>query len=438
MQCVYPFFPVNKDQALSVVDQSLARLPRAQVDLVNGIAGSAIPENEPDSIKRILEAVRKHLGMEIAYVSKLVGDRTELREVDAPGFEHHVKSGDSFAYDDSYCRYVLEGRLPQLITDTALYPVAAALPFTAAMPVVAHMSVPVYLSDGSAYGMFCCLSAHANPTLTLRDLQVMKVFADMVAHQINDHLLIETDLSEASERIGRVIAHNAFKIVCQPILTLAPHRLVGFEALCRFTPKPYRPPDQWFGEAARVGLGVELELAAMRMALGAFRVIQNDLFIAVNVSPETVLSSGFIDEFRDCPKSRLVLEITEHTEVDDYGALLAALAPLRAQGARLSIDDAGAGFASLKHILNLNPDIVKLDIGLTKAIDIDPARRALAAALVFFAEDTDSLIIAEGVETESELTTLKNLGIPMGQGYFLGRPADLATTRSLCQSLTRA
>jgi EAL domain-containing protein (putative c-di-GMP-specific phosphodiesterase class I) len=116
------------------------------------------------------------------------------------------------------------------------------------------------------------------------------------------------------------------------------------------------------------------------------------------------------------------------------------LAPLRAEGVRLSIDDAGAGFASLRHILNLNPDIVKLDIGLTKGIDIDPARRALAAALVYFAKDTQSQIIAEGVETESELAVLKFLGIPMGQGYLLGRPANLASSKLLwemeppCQS----
>jgi EAL domain-containing protein (putative c-di-GMP-specific phosphodiesterase class I) len=402
---------------------------------LNRIGESEIPENEPGAIQRILQAIRKHLGMEVAYVSRFSGDRSYLRDVDAPGLEHLVKAGDSFAIDDIYCRHILDGRLPQLITDTALYPIAASLPITAAVPIGAHMSVPVYLPDGSTYGMLCCLSPHANPTLTDRDLQVMKVFADIAAHHINRDLLIETDLSEANVRVGQVIAHDEFKLVYQPILTLAPLRLAGFEALCRFAPEPYRPPDQWFGEAARVGLGVELERAVLKTALNAFNEISGDLFISVNVSPEVILHEGFVQIFENCPKARLVVEITEHTKVDDYAALLAALEPIRWEGARLSIDDAGAGFASLRHILNLSPEIVKLDAGLTTALDTDPARRALAAALVYFGRETQSRIIAEGIETESELAVLMGLGVPMGQGYLLGRPADLASATALCAGM---
>ncbi len=385
----------------------------------------------------MLEAVREHMGMEIAYISQFVStsarETVVFRGVDAPGFEKLLAVGDCKARDDTYCHHVLDGNLPGLMTDTALYPRAQSLLVTHSMPIRAYIGVPIYLQDGSVYGMLCCSSPHAAPTLTSRDTQVMKVFADMAAQQLNHDLSIEKDLSEVSARIERVIKRDEFKFAYQPILTLAPLRLQGVEALCRFAPEPYRSPDQWFGEAARVGLGVELELAALRMALRAFGAIPANLFMSVNVSPETALNGAFIQQFRDCPKSRLVLEITEHTKVDDYGALLAALAPLRAEGVRLSIDDAGAGFASLKHILNLNPDIVKLDKALTKAIDMDPARRALATALVYFAKETQSQIIAEGVETESELATLRGLGIAMAQGYLLGRPADLASNKLVCE-----
>jgi EAL domain-containing protein (putative c-di-GMP-specific phosphodiesterase class I) len=385
----------------------------------------------------MLAAVREHMGMEIAYISEFVTKSARktvvFRGVDAPGFEKLLAVGDCKAREATYCHHVLNGSLPGLMTDTALFPHAQSLAITHSMPIRAHIGTPIHLPDGKVYGMLCCISSHADPTLTDRDMQVMRVFADMAAHHINRDLRIETDHAEASVRIARVIERDQFKFAYQPILTLSPLRLVGFEALCRFAPEPHRPPDQWFREAARVGLGAELELAAVRMALRAFAVIPDDLFISVNVSPEAILNSAFIKQFCDCSKSRLILEITEHTKVDDYGALLAALAPLRAEGARLSVDDAGAGFASLKHILNLNPDIVKLDITLTKAIDIDPARRALAAALVYFANDTQSQIIAEGVETESELSILKFLGITMGQGYLLGRPADLASSKLLCE-----
>jgi len=385
----------------------------------------------------MLAAVREHMGMEIAYISEFVTksafETVVFRGVDAPGFEQLLAVGDCKARQDTYCHHVMNGSLPGLMTDTALYPQTQSLAVTESIPIRAHIGAPIYLPDGKVYGMLCCISPHPDPTLTQRDMQVMKVFADMAAQQLNRDLHIEKDLSEARVRIEQVIERDEFNFAYQPILNLAPLRLAGFEALCRFAPEPYRPPDQWFREAARVGLGAELELAAVRMALRAFGAIPEGQFISVNVSPETVLNTAFFELFCDCSKSRVVLEITEHTKVDDYGALLAALAPLRAEGVRLSIDDAGAGFASLRHILNLNPDIVKLDIGLTKGIDIDPARRALAAALVYFAKDTQSQIIAEGVETESELAVLKFLGISMGQGYLLGRPEDLASSKLLCE-----
>jgi len=427
----------RKHQALPFLDRSLAALPGAKTGLLNRIGVSEISENGPDAIKRMLAAVREHMGMEIAYFSQFVSKSARqtvvFRGVDAPGFEQLLSVGDCKVRDDTYCHHVLNGNLPGVMMDTTLYPRAQSLLVTQSMPIRAFIGVPIYLRDGSVYGMLCCSSPYANPTLTNRDTQVMRVFADMVGQQLNRDLSIEKDLSEVSARIERVIKRDEFKFAYQPILTLAPLRLEGVEALCRFAPVPYRSPDQWFGEAARVGLGVELELATVRMALRAFGAIPANLFMSVNVSPETALNGAFIQQFRDCPKSRLVLEITEHARVDDYGALLAALAPLRAEGVRLSIDDAGAGFASLKHILNLNPDIVKLDIALTKAIDMDPARRALATALVYFAKETQSQIIAEGVETESELATLRGLGIPMGQGYLLGRPADLASNKILCE-----
>lgn len=120
-----------------------------------------------------------------------------------------------------------------------------------------------------------------------------------------------------------------------------------------------------------------------------------------------------------------MLEITEHAHVEDYNCLLQAIEPLRARGVRLAVDDAGAGYSSLQHILQLQPDLIKLDIGLTRSIDLDPARRALASALVSFARETGSHIIAEGVETASELAALRSIGVDKAQGYFLGRPMHL-------------
>lgn len=163
------------------------------------------------------------------------------------------------------------------------------------------------------------------------------------------------------------------------------------------------------------------------MAIDEATKFPSEIYISINASPETFLDPRLsrIVDGRDL--SSIVFEITEHAPVSDYDELTGALDRLRAQGARIAIDDAGAGFSSLRHIVQLRPDIIKLDISLTRAIDTDVARRALASALIFFAHEISASIVAEGIETEAELQALKDLGISAGQGYLLGRPSDIVS-----------
>ena len=401
--------------------------------LIDLVALAEAQGKEPaGALKRTLEAVRQHLGMQVAYVSEFVGDRTVFREVDAPGLEALVKVGDSHSLDEVYCRHILEGRLPELIPDTSMEPLAKSMPITAASHIGCHVSVPIRLPDGRPYGMFCCIGFEANPSLNARDLQTMRAFADLAAFEINRDLAVLEAVGEKRERIGDVIDARQFSIVYQPVWDIASGQAVGFECLSRFSALPNRPPNEWFGEAAEVGLGAALELAAIRVALGALASLPDRLHLAMNASAETIMSREFADLMNASPPERVVIEITEHTDVDDYEDLLLALQPLRKRGFRLAIDDAGAGYSSLRHILNLRPDYIKLDIDLIRHIDIDPARRALASALITFARDTGSIIIAEGVETASEFATLRSLGVEQAQGYFLGRPMPLeAAIRSI-------
>jgi EAL domain-containing protein (putative c-di-GMP-specific phosphodiesterase class I) len=226
-------------------------------------------------------------------------------------------------------------------------------------------------------------------------------------------------------------------MVFQPIYCLDTGDIVGAEALARFSDSGSRGPDAWFAEAAQVGLGTDLELAAVHSALRALPHLPGDLYLAVNVSPETVVSEKLARLLADVPPGRLVLEITEHAIIQDFVLLREALQPLR-ERVLIAVDDAGAGYAGLHHILNIAPDIIKLDMVLTRGIDSDPARRALAAALIGFAVNTNSRIVAEGVETQAELTALRQLGTDAAQGYFLQRPQPLhALTRFLiARSLT--
>ena len=227
------------------------------------------------------------------------------------------------------------------------------------------------------------------------------------------------------ERIEAALAPGNLQMAFQPIADLHSYTVVGAEALARFQCAPVRPPNVWFSEAAAVGRDAELELAAVRAAVAHIGELPSEVFLSVNVSPATALLPALVEALAPVDPRRLVLELTEHAPVDDYPVLLQALAPLQAQGLRIAVDDTGMGYAGLGHLLQLRPDIIKLDLDLTRGIDGDPARRALATALVAFATETDATIIAEGVETAAELDTLRTLGIRWGQGYHLGRPAPL-------------
>jgi EAL domain-containing protein (putative c-di-GMP-specific phosphodiesterase class I)/CheY-like chemotaxis protein len=231
---------------------------------------------------------------------------------------------------------------------------------------------------------------------------------------------------EAATRIQRALdGDDPFSMVFQRIVDLRGGRIVGYEALARFAGEPSRPPDVWFREAAAVGLGLELERLAVCKALERLSSLAPELFLSVNASPELVTSAGFLTALEGAATERIVVEITEHAPVHDYARLARALDVLRDRGVRVAIDDAGAGFASLRHILELAPNFIKLDLSITRDICTRQASRSLAAALVTFAHGIDAMLIAEGVETTEQLGALDLLGVPLAQGYYLGRPESL-------------
>ncbi len=223
-------------------------------------------------------------------------------------------------------------------------------------------------------------------------------------------------------QIRDLMRHHDLKVVFQPIQTLVGRETKGFEALARVKGRHRRSPLVWLAEAEAVGLRIELELAMIQNALDRFDDLPADVFLSMNLSAPTALSPLLIDVLAAAPPGRVVLEVTEHQPVDQYDQLVGALAPLRARGIRLAVDDAGAGFASLRHVVRLGPDFIKLDIALTRDIATDQAQRALVSALIAFADQIGATIIAEGVETQAQLDTLLSIGITLGQGYYLSRP----------------
>ncbi|MFJ6419221.1 EAL domain-containing protein [Paeniglutamicibacter sp. NPDC091659] len=232
-------------------------------------------------------------------------------------------------------------------------------------------------------------------------------------------------INKAKARVSALLAEQSLSTVFQPIRSLPSGNVLGAEALTRFPGSSGLSPETWFTQAAMAGLGVELEILALGTALrAAAMMLPEPLYIALNVSPEACLDprlSGLLEGSGIKP-GRIVLEVTERHQVQDYAPLAAALDPLRGAGVRIAIDDAGAGYASMRHILQLGPEVIKLDRDIIAGIDTDPAHRALGAAMVGFAREIGAVIVAEGIETAAEYATVTALGMDAGQGYFLGRP----------------
>ena len=225
--------------------------------------------------------------------------------------------------------------------------------------------------------------------------------------------------NDAATTISSILAQVLFSPMFQPIVEIATGMTVGYEALTRFTGG--RAPDVVFEQAHRVGLGLDLERATLAAALDAARDLPAGAYLTLNMSPDFLTSGEPAGLLKDVTRS-LVIEVTEHEVIEDYTRLRAHLAALRPR-VRLAIDDAGAGYASLRHMLELEPEIVKLDIAIIRGIDTDPGRRALVDGMRYFADKRQITLIAEGVETATELATLREIGIPNAQGYFLARPA---------------
>ena len=228
-------------------------------------------------------------------------------------------------------------------------------------------------------------------------------------------------------RIEAVLRGRMLITAFQPIHDFAIGGVVGAEALTRFVSTGSDTAEDWFAGARDMRLGSDLEFAALESALTAAKELPDHLYVAVKLSPSTCLDpllAGLLERSGIAPE-RIVLELTEALTNEQPAALVAALAPLRRCGVRLAVDHAGSYFASMRHIRDLRPDIIKLDRNLIAGIDTDNLRHALGEAMVGFAEQIGAVTVAQGIETSAELAAVTDLGMAAGQGYLLGRPTTL-------------
>ncbi len=276
---------------------------------------------------------------------------------------------------------------------------------------------------GELVGMLAAFSAEADGVTRLTDtLPALAEFADLTGVVLGAGMAERTSSGRARERVQAIIDNRAFHPVFQRIVDLGTSEIVGFEALTRFDSGDR--PDMVFADAWSVGLGPDLEVVTLEAAVEAAARLPAGPWLSLNISPRLFGMRPDLASILAKAGDSLVIEVTEHQAVDDYEALRTAIRAI-GPGVRLAVDDAGAGAANFAHIVGLRPDFVKLDMGLVRDIDSDVSRQALVVGLRHFALTAGCLLIAEGIETRAEATTLADLGAALGQGYLYGRPAPL-------------
>jgi PAS domain S-box-containing protein len=263
----------------------------------------------------------------------------------------------------------------------------------------------------------------AGADLLVERLPALVTFGSILGTLIRPGLKARHRETADRSALSEIIDASAFTPFFQPIVDLWDGSVVGHEALTRFTDG--RAPNLVFDAASRAGLGIDLETACLGASLEASERLPANGYLSLNASPELVLS-GRLGSILAAVSRPVVLEITEHVEIDDYKGLRRELKRL-GESVRVAVDDAGAGYASFRHILELAPDFVKIDLDLVRGVDAEPARQALIAGMGYFAVKRKLRLVAEGIETRKELDALQALAVPYGQGYLLGRPRDGTT-----------
>lgn len=379
-----------------------------------------------EQVADLLVTAKKALGLSVAFLSRLDGTTQHLEIVES-SVPLLFREGVMRPQATSLCQAILDGKLPSVIPNLRDFPEAMKLPAARMPRIRSFVSVPVVLSDGTLYGTFCAAGLTSDQGLTRRDRALLEVLARAAAVVIEPGVRDNAERSEIEGRMSEVAAGGGPAVVLQPIVDIASGARVGAEALSRFPHGWGKAPDVCFAEAHRVGRGHHLEVLALRGA--ADLLARVDGYVAMNVSPATLLTDDCQHLLRALPLDRILLELSEHDPVENYDELNRALDPLRGAGLRLAIDDVGAGFSSLRHVVLTAPDVIKLDRSIVAGVSGDPVLRALVGSMVGFARGCGSRVVAEGIETVEDAAALNAIGVDYGQGWHYGRPGppgDLA------------
>jgi len=370
----------------------------------------------------LVHHARTTLGMPVAFLTRMDATTQTLEVVDSK-IPFLFQEGYQQQRDQTLCQAAIDGKVPPVMGDLTKHKVAMQLPAARFPRLRSFVTVPVHLSDGSLYGSFCAAGVTTNDDLRARDAELMSLLAQAAAVIVEPEVAARRQTAEIEDRYAPVLTGGGPQIVYQPIVDLRTRRRVGSEALSRFPREWGKAPDVCFAEAFQAGFGEKLEFLTLRRAGSAAPTVGG--YLSLNVCVPTITHPDFPAVMAPLLLTNIVLEITEQHAVDDYNAILRRLTPLREQGMRLAIDDVGVGYSSLKHLVTLAPDVMKLDRSIIDGVAKDPILESLIRSMVSFAGATGARLVAEGIEDEVDGALLADIGVDYGQGWLFGKPMAL-------------
>ncbi|MBL7498262.1 EAL domain-containing protein [Frankia sp. CNm7] len=385
---------------------------------------------EPDDkVMELLDVLRRHLSMDVAVLGMWDKDLLVVQVISGDGSSFGLAPGVTIRRSKELYEDLRALGLPSVSADTKRDAHAATAPMVRNLDVGSYASAELVDSHGQLYGLLCCLAHQPHPGIRERDCHFVRMVAEFLQDSLIDLRRMWETRSRASRAICGLIDGGGPRIVYQPIVRLGSGALVGVEALSRFPPRcgdEVHDTPGWFRSAWLVGLGIDLEMAAIHHAIEELPGLPPGIRLALNASPSTV-TGGLVELLCDLRDPyRVVMEVTEHENCAGNPDLVRAIDCLRDLGVRIAVDDTGAGYSGLEQLLRLRPDVIKLDYLITRGIDRDLARRTIATGLVRFTEEIGGAVVAEGIETIAERDAVVRAGVPYGQGYLYGKPAPIA------------
>ncbi|MGY1601801.1 sensor domain-containing phosphodiesterase [Geodermatophilus sp. SYSU D00815] len=370
----------------------------------------------------LLETARERVGTDVAYLADFTESEQRVRLVAGDLDALEIAAGTAVPLEGTFCVRVLAGLVPPVVSAAARDNRTRDLaePFG----IGAYVGAPIRAPDGRAVGMLCCLGRGDGAGLDADSARFVEFLAELVSQRIG----VLDDEERARDRFVAELPGQGMRTVFQPIVEIGSGRTVAYEALTRFDGADTATV---FAQAALSGRGTAVEHAALAAVLAVLDARPLDVPLSVNLSPDALVDPGVLDLLLAERPQVVGVEITEHRPIRDYSAVLEVRRQLRDAGLPVSVDDAGAGYASLRHVLKLEPDTIKLDAGIVSGVHADPARQALVAAMVGFAADIGATVVAEGVEVVAERDLLVSLGVRFGQGWLWGRPGPLPADEEL-------